>query len=73
MAEGPAFQEHFTLAQLAKKWHLSESTLLRLFKEEPGVLRIGNLRTRKRTKISLRIPAEVANRVHQKLTGQDAA
>jgi AraC-like DNA-binding protein len=68
-----AFQNHYTVAQLSKQWGLSQSTVLRIFKSEPGVLRIGNLRTKKRTKISLRIPEEVAARVHERLSGQNAA
>jgi AraC-like DNA-binding protein len=70
MPENRAFQPHFTVAELAKEWRLSPSTLLRIFKSEPGVLRIGNLKTRKRTKISLRIPKDVAERVHRRLGGE---
>lgn len=62
-------QTHFTVGQLAKKWGLSDSTVLRLFKMEPGVMRIGNINSRKRAKVSLRIPEDVAERVHAKLTG----
>lgn len=65
-----AFQKHFTVAEIAKEWVISPSTALRIFKLEPGVLRIGNTNTRKRTKISLRVPADVAERVHARLTGQ---
>jgi hypothetical protein len=70
MAEGTAFQPHFTIAELAKEWRLSPSTVLRMFQSEPGVLRIGNTRTRKRTRISLRIPKDVAERVHRKMSGE---
>ena len=68
-----ARQHHYTVAELAKMWRISESTALRLFKQEPNVLRIGNVNTRKRTRISLRIPETVADRVHRKLIGQRPA
>jgi hypothetical protein len=61
-------QAHFTIAQIAKAWSLSESTVWRIFKAEPGVVRIGNLNSRKRTRISLRIPQDVAERVHRRLS-----
>jgi hypothetical protein len=64
----PALQQHYTCAELSKLWGISQSTLLRIFKSEPGVLRIGNLKSRKRTKISIRIPLEVVERVWQQLT-----
>ena len=50
-------------------WRLSPSTVLRLFQGEPGVLRIGNTRTRKRTRISLRIPKDIAERVYRRQSG----
>jgi len=64
-----ALQPHYTVAELAKKWRISPSTALRLFKSEPDVLRIGNIRAKKRVKISLRIHQDVAERVHARLTG----
>jgi hypothetical protein len=69
----PSTQPHYTCAQLAKMWKFHQSTILRIFKNEPGVLRLGNVRAKKRVKISLRIPQEVADRVWSRLTGQTAA
>lgn len=69
MAEDRMFQPHYTIAELAKMWRLSPSTVLRLFQSEQGVLRIGNTRSRKRTRISLRIPKDVAERVHRRQSG----
>jgi hypothetical protein len=63
-----AMQPHFTIAELAKAWRLSDSTVLRIMKSEPGVLKIGNINSRKRAKISIRVPAEVADRVWARLT-----
>lgn len=66
---GVSLQPHLRIQEIAKAWGISVSTALRLFQEEPGVLRLGNLKSRKRTKISLRVPLEVAERVHKRLTG----
>ena len=63
-----AMQRHYTIAEVAKTWSLSQSTVLRIFKSEPGVLRLGNVNSRKRVKISLRIPENVAERVWARLT-----
>lgn len=62
--------EHFTAKELAKRWHMSESTVLKLFADEPDVIRIGNLKSRKRTKISVRIPRDVAERIYRRLRGE---
>jgi hypothetical protein len=68
VTESAAFQPHFTCAQLAKQWGLSINTIARIFRSEPGVLLLGNPRSKKRTRISMRIPATVAERVHAKLS-----
>jgi hypothetical protein len=61
-----AFERHYTVKELAQLWRLDQSTVRRLFRDEPGVLRIPHLRRRgKRDYVSLRIPASVASRVHQ--------
>ncbi len=65
---GAAFEPHFTLGELAKRWHLSRSTIRDWFLDEPGVLvvtRTGR-RSDKRTLTNLRIPQSVAERVHRK-------
>jgi transcriptional regulator GlxA family with amidase domain len=35
------FGQHYTLAHLAELWCLDESTIRRMFQDEPGVLKIG--------------------------------
>jgi hypothetical protein len=61
-----AFERHFTPKELAELWALDQTTVRRLFRDEPGVLLIPHLRRRgKRDYVSLRIPASVAARVHQ--------
>jgi len=63
-----AFSErHYTVAELAKLWRLSEDTIRRIFRNEPGVLVVGNQTERcKRRYITLRIPESAARRVHGK-------
>ena len=61
------FERHYTAKQLGGLWGLDESTVRRMFQDEPGVLKIGkaNRRDGKRDYVSLRIPESVAVRVHR--------
>ena len=61
-----AFERHFRPKDLAELWGLDESTVRRLFQDEPGVLKIGRAGRRdgKRDYVSIRIPESVALRVH---------
>jgi len=65
-----AFDKHYTAKELAELWSLDESTIRRLFQDEPGVLRIGKFGRRdgKRDYVTLRIPESVALRLHQQRT-----
>jgi len=60
------FERHYTPKELAAVWRLDETTIRRLFIDEPGVLKIGRCGRRegKRDYLSLRIPESVAKRVH---------
>jgi hypothetical protein len=66
-----AFERHFTPKELARLWCLDETTIRRMFQDEPGVLKIGksNRRDGKRDYVSLRIPESVAVRVWQERSG----
>jgi Fic family protein len=65
-----ALERHYCVAEIAKLWGLSESTIRRLFIDEPGVLKIAHEETRfKRRYISLRIPERIALQVHRRLQG----
>jgi len=70
-----AQDQHYTVAELAKRWHLSPNTVRRLFANEPGVIKltIGPLLRNRRTRrlVSLRIPERVALRVHARLSERD--
>jgi hypothetical protein len=69
-AESRSFaMRHYTNAELAEIWKLSDDTIRKLFEDEPGVLIIGEKRSgRKRRYVTLRIPEDVAERVHRRLT-----
>ncbi len=66
---GPAFEQHFTVQQVALMWGISEESVRRLFRDEPGVLKISGPTLNKRRKhnphVLLRIPASVLHRLHQ--------
>jgi hypothetical protein len=66
----PAFCErHYSVAEVARAWAVSACTIKRIFEREPGVLHLDNpLTTRKRKYITLRIPASVLERVHDRMT-----
>jgi transcriptional regulator GlxA family with amidase domain len=62
------FERHFSTAELAETWNLSEDTIRRMFENEPGVMIFENpSRNPNRRRRTLRIPQSVAERVYQKL------
>lgn len=67
MNDSNAFEPHYTAKELAELWKLDESTIRRMFQDEPGVLKHGKARRRdgKRDYVSLRIPKSVAVRVYR--------
>jgi hypothetical protein len=71
----PDFMErHYTVAELAKAWHMGQRQVREWFINEPGVIKfgVGKLtKSRKRTYISLRIPESVARRVYRQRTGKE--
>lgn len=61
-------EKHYSLAELAHLWNLSEKTIRRMFEKEPGVLQWGKVESRsKRGYTTLRIPESIALRVHRRL------
>lgn len=60
----PVAERHYRVNELVALWMVSRRTIIRLFKDEPGVLKLG---TGKQTILS--IPESVAARVHQTLSG----
>jgi len=58
-------ERHWSVAEIALAWNLSEDAVRRLFSNEPGVLMIGRrIRGSKRRYATLRIPQSVMERVH---------
>jgi hypothetical protein len=68
--------KHYSVAEIASAWGLSDDAVRKIFEKEPGVLVIGEQRSfsRKRRYTTLRIPEYVVERVHRRLTrGVDSA
>jgi hypothetical protein len=69
--ENPALsvgEKHFTPQELAEAWGVSTETIRQIFRLESGVLKLGKTGGRyKRGYVTLRIPNEVAERVHRRL------
>ena len=65
--ETASMEKHFSVAQVAERWGLSEDSVRRLFEKEPGVLVIEPARSRfgRRRYRTLRIPESVVERVHR--------
>lgn len=66
----PSFiEEHYTPKDLAAAWKVSPDTVVRWFSDEPGVLKLGTPSRRgTRTRVELRIPRSVAERVYSERT-----
>lgn len=64
------FEPHYTPQELSALWKFDQTTIRRLFIDEPGVLKLGSQSRRdgKREYITLRIPASVARRVYERRT-----
>lgn len=60
-------EKHYTVRELAVRWHLSQKFLRAIFLKEPGVIIIYNPKPNKRIFRSLRIPESVAERVYRRL------
>jgi hypothetical protein len=62
-----ALERHFSVAEVAALWNLSEDAVRDIFRHEEGVLAIGTVSARgKRRYITLRIPQSVLERVYLK-------
>ena len=68
--EETVFERHFTPKQLTDLWLLHESTIRRLFLDEPGVLKYGKASRHDghRDYVTLRIPESVARSVYERRT-----
>jgi hypothetical protein len=69
-----ATEQHYTVPQIAKMWAKSTRTVIRCFKDEPGVLKFKSPETRfKRRRIVMSIPDSVLRRVHARLCAEPKA
>jgi len=57
---------HYTVAELAEAWNVSEDFVRDLFRDEIGVIRWFRRRTGRRRYVVLRIPAATAERVYRR-------
>src|SRR5664280_1787228 len=62
-----AFKKHYRVKELAELWGFCDNTVIGLFANEPGVLRLERV-TAKRSYATLSIPQDVALRVHERLS-----
>jgi hypothetical protein len=63
-----AFERHYSVAEVASLWNLSEDSIRRLFRDKPGVLKLDSPeRLRKRGYCVLRIPESVVQKIHAEL------
>jgi hypothetical protein len=61
-------EQHYSVKEIAKTWGYSPTAIRRLFRDEPGVLRLCKAeRGRQRDYVTLRIPASVAEKVYRRL------
>jgi hypothetical protein len=62
-ADGPAFERHYTVRELAKVWNLSYETVRHIVMQQGEVCKIGLPGKRK----TYRIAESVARRIHARL------
>ena len=69
-----ALEKHLTVPEIAELWQLSTDKVRELFRDHPGVIKIGQPERRhKRGYITIRVPESIVNRVHAQLRGKAAA
>jgi hypothetical protein len=63
-----ALERHYTIAEIAKRWHMDYHTVRDRFEGQPGVLTWGPGERRfKRSHISMRVPESGMIRVHREM------
>lgn len=62
-------ERHYSVAQIAEIWNLSQDAARKIFQDEPGVLVLGGQGSpHKRRYTTLRVPESVLQRVYQRMT-----
>jgi hypothetical protein len=63
-----ALEKHYSVAEIATLWNLSEDSIRNIFRDEPGVLKIGSsFKRKKRGYVVLRVPESILQKVHESL------
>jgi hypothetical protein len=63
-----ANERHYLVGEVANLWKFSPDTIRAIFRERPGVVKLGTAARRdKRGYVSLRIPESVLQQVHDEL------
>ncbi len=65
MQETNVLEEMLTVQQLSTAWKLDDRTIIRLFSNREGVMKLGTTRRR-----ILRIPVSVAKEVREEMTAK---
>jgi hypothetical protein len=65
-ASDSAFEKHYRVKELAGLWGFCDNTIIKMFADEAGVLRLDTL-AGKRKYVTLSVPASVALRVHERI------
>jgi hypothetical protein len=64
-----AIERHFTVLEVSELWQLHPDTVRKMFRDQPGVLKIGGKERRgKQGYVTLRIPESVLARIHAERT-----
>ena len=71
MSDNSAFTEpHYSVGELAEKWHYGRESVRKIVQFEPGVLKLQL--GAKKANCTYSIPASVAQRIHTRLTTRAA-
>ncbi len=62
-----ALEKHYRVSEIAVLWNVSQGTIIKLFCEEEGVLKIMSALSGRRKYETLLIPESVIVRVHERL------
>jgi len=66
-----ALERHFSVTELAERWHLAPSVVRDLFRNRPDVIRVSRPeRMNKRSYTTIRIPESVVVKVYAELSGK---
>ncbi len=61
-----SIEKFWTPEELAQRWRVSNDTVLRILEETPGVLNLGNARSKRRVYRVFRVPDGILKILEQK-------